>query len=322
MTNRRCKGHEGIHNILWKYKVYKIKKTKSFLISALNGVQNLPFLPQELSNENLNIWLQSKPENISCISIFWMILKNHSWRRNRNGDSMNTIKAHAHEDTDHWAHDKSSFSYLFCMITWLSWSKSNHTSPLKSPTPKDSPPLTNVLAGKPHKPPGHVEWVLPSLQHPCQPVQGGVLVRATHSLVQGRDAVVVLFSCTERESTVTWLPCVPTWPTKQTQTGPRYAGEGRHDSCPPAIFSEVKPGLMSPRGAHSGSHDCFLARSCSEEKLLMTAHTGDTQIQLAKGREKTGIVKSGLYHRGLPETREVREKLSHGSIFCPHSLFE
>lgn len=75
MTNRRCKGHEGIHNILWKYKVYKIKKTKSFLISALNGVQNLPFLPQELSNENFNIWLQSKPENISCISIFWMILK-------------------------------------------------------------------------------------------------------------------------------------------------------------------------------------------------------------------------------------------------------
>lgn len=211
MTNRRCKGHEGIHNILWKYKVYKIKKTKSFLISALNGVQNLPFLPQELSNENLNIWLQSKPENISCISIFWMILKDHSWRRNRNGDSMNTIKAHAHEDTDHWAHDKSSFSYLFCMITWLSWSKSNHTSPLKSPTPKDSPPLTNVLAGKPHKPPGHVEWVLPSLQHPCQPVQGGVLVRATHSLVQGRDAVVVLFSCTERERALSrgCLVCLP-----------------------------------------------------------------------------------------------------------------
>lgn len=54
--------------------------------------------------------------------------------------------------------------------------------------------LTYVLAGKAHKPARHVQRVLASLQHPAQPVEGSVFIRAPHWLMQGWDAVVVLLT--------------------------------------------------------------------------------------------------------------------------------
>lgn len=49
----------------------------------------------------------------------------------------------------------------------------------------------------------------------------------------------------------------------------------------------------------------------------MAVDTGDTQTQMAKGREGTGTVSSDLYHRGLSETRDVGLTESH--VLVPSS---
>ena len=51
---------------------------------------------------------------------------------------------------------------------------------------------SHILAGEAHETPHHVQRILPTVQHPRQPVQGGV--RIAHRLVEGRDEVVVLLA--------------------------------------------------------------------------------------------------------------------------------
>jgi len=54
---------------------------------------------------------------------------------------------------------------------------------------------TYILARELYEPTGDVEWFLPSLHHPRQPVEGSTGVRAPHRLVQRGDRIVVLLSC-------------------------------------------------------------------------------------------------------------------------------
>ena len=50
--------------------------------------------------------------------------------------------------------------------------------------------VADVLGRHPDDPPGHVGGIAAAIQHPGQPVERRVGVRAAHGLVQGRDLLV------------------------------------------------------------------------------------------------------------------------------------
>ena len=52
----------------------------------------------------------------------------------------------------------------------------------------------DVLAGKADEPAGDEQGILPGLQHPGQPVDGGVRVGIAHGLVEGGYQVVMLLA--------------------------------------------------------------------------------------------------------------------------------
>ena len=45
----------------------------------------------------------------------------------------------------------------------------------------------NILAGETHEPSGHIERILPGLQHPRQPVYSRVHIAVAHGFMQGRN---------------------------------------------------------------------------------------------------------------------------------------
>lgn len=57
--------------------------------------------------------------------------------------------------------------------------------------------LTYIFTCKSYQPPSHVEWILTTLKHSSKPVKGSIFIWASHRLMQGRDAIVMFFSCLE-----------------------------------------------------------------------------------------------------------------------------
>lgn len=62
--------------------------------------------------------------------------------------------------------------------------------------------LTNVLAGKADHSACHIKRVLTPLQHAAKPIEGRILIGASHGLVQCRDTVEMLltFGLTAKKS--------------------------------------------------------------------------------------------------------------------------
>lgn len=60
--------------------------------------------------------------------------------------------------------------------------------------------LTHILTGKADQPARHIKRVLTPLQHTAQPVESGILIRASHRLMQGWDTVVMLLTCDDTQT--------------------------------------------------------------------------------------------------------------------------
>lgn len=54
--------------------------------------------------------------------------------------------------------------------------------------------LAYVLAGKAHHSAGYIEGVLTPLQHATKPIEGCILIGASHGLMQCRDTIVMLLT--------------------------------------------------------------------------------------------------------------------------------